>query len=176
MPKTRQQKEKLVVEITDKLNRSKSLVFADYQGLTMGQLLDLRQKLADAGAEFNVTKNNLLQIALKDAGIEITDGSFFSGPVATLFSYEDEVGGIKILTKSLKDYQMGSIKGGYLNGEILDQYKITKIASLPTRDELRAKTVGALGSPLYGIVGVLQANLRNLVYVLDQIKAVRGGE
>ena len=176
MPKTRQQKEELVVEITDKLNRSKSLVFADYQGLTMGQLLDLRQKLADAGAEFNVTKNNLLQIALKDAGIEITDGSFFQGPVATLFSYEDEVGAIKILTKSLKDFQVGKVKGGYLNGESLDEYKVIKIASLPSRDELRAKTVGALGSPLYGIVGVLQANLRNLVYVLDQVKATRGGE
>jgi len=61
-------------------------------------------------------------------------------------------------------------------GEFIDEYKVNRLATLPSKDELRAKVVGTLGAPLYGIVGVLQANLRNLVYALDQIRISRGGE
>jgi large subunit ribosomal protein L10 len=179
MPKTRLQKEETVVKLKDKLQRSKSVVFTDYQGMTMTQLSDLRNKLLDAQAEFSVTKNNLIKIALKDAlpnsNSQIPD-SVYSGSIATLFSYDDEINPIKILTKALKDNQVGQIKAGLLDGEFMDQYKVQKLASLPSKDELRAKVVGSLGSPLYGIVGVLQANLRNLVYALDQIRISKGGE
>jgi large subunit ribosomal protein L10 len=97
-------------------------------------------------------------------------------PVATLFAFGDEITPIKILTKSLKDTGIGKVKGGVMEGEYLDEYKINKLAQLPSKDELRAKVVGSLGAPLYGIVGVLQANIRNLVYALDQIRKSKGGE
>ncbi len=175
MPKTRQQKEDIATKITDKLGRSKSVVFADYQGLTMSELSVLRDQLRDLGAEFSITKNNLLKIALKNSQMTI-DEETLSGPVATLFSYEDEIAPIKVLVKALKDANKGKIKGGLMEGEFLDQYSITKLSALPSKDELRAKVVGSLGAPLYGIVGVLQANLRNLVYALDQIRVAKGGE
>lgn len=176
MPKTRAQKEETVQKLTDKFQRSKSIVFTDYKGMTMGQLSALRNQLADAQAEFSVTKNNLLKIAAKDAQVEITDEKVFEGPIATLFSYDDEINPIKILTKALKDNQVGQVKAGLLNGEFMDQYKVNKLATLPSKEELRAKVVGGLGAPLYGIVGVLQANLRNLVYALEQIRKSKGGE
>jgi large subunit ribosomal protein L10 len=169
MPKTKTQKQELVVEFTDKLTKAKSVVFADYKGLTMAQLSGLRNELRDQGAEFSVTKNNLIKIALKDSKANTPD-EVFEGPIATLFSYEDEISPIKALVKLLKDSGLGKVKGGIYEEEFMDQYKVIKLASLPGKDELRAKVVGSLGAPLYGIVGVLQANLRNLVYVLDQIK------
>lgn len=176
MPKTRVQKEQTVQELTDKLNKSNSVVFADYKGMTMSDLAALRSQLSEISAEFTVTKNNLIKLSLQNAGLEVKDEKVFSGPIATLFAYGDEITPLKILTKSFKDLQKGLVKAGIVNGEILSDSQVNKLAELPSKDELRAKVVGALGAPLYGIVGVLQANLRNLVYALDQIRIQKGGE
>lgn len=178
MPKTRQQKEESVTKLVDKVSKAKSLVFSDYKGLKMSQLVELRKNLRDQAAEFNITKNSLLKLALKQTNSPLLThhSSLFEGPVATLFSFGDEIAGIKILVKALKDAQIGKVKGGFLDGEALSEQEILKLSTLPTKDELRAKVVGALGSPLYGIVGVLQANLRNLVYALEQIRKQKGGE
>lgn len=176
MPKTRQQKEDLVTKLTEKLTQAKSVVFADYKGLTMAQLTDIRNKLRELGAEFTITKNSLLKLALNNSQLTINNSQLFQGPIASLFSYEDEIYPIKILVKALKDNQIGSIKLGVLNKEVMDSSMINRLAELPSKNELRAKIVGSLGSPLYGIVGVLQANLRNLVYALEQIKTMKGGE
>jgi large subunit ribosomal protein L10 len=176
MPKTRIQKEDAVAKLKVNLSKANSVVFTDYKGMTMSQLSDLRNKLREDSAELSVTKNNLIKIALKESSIEVLDEKVFEGPMATLFAYGEEIGPIKTLTKSLKDSQIGTVKGGLLNGEYMNSMQINKLATLPSRDELRAKVVGSLGAPLYGIVGVLQANLRNLVYALDQIRIAKGGE
>lgn len=176
MPKTRQQKEDLVKIFADKIRDSKSVVFTDYKGLTMAQMSDLRNKLRTNDAEFTVTKNALLDIALKNDGFESLPDDLQAGPTATLFSFGDEVAGIKDLVKALKDAGKGEIKGGYLNGQFLDKYSVTRLASLPTKLELQGKVVGLLNAPLVGMVNVLQGNLRNLVYALDQIRISKGGE
>ncbi|MDO8638162.1 MAG: 50S ribosomal protein L10 [Candidatus Daviesbacteria bacterium] len=172
MPKTKAQKIAKVADLTQKLGKAKSVVFADYQGLTMNQLSDLRNKLRDAGAEFEVTKNSLLNIALPASSLQVPASSL-EGPTATLFSYEDEIAPIKILVKAFKDAQKGSVKAGLLNNDILDALSITRLANLPTKLELQTKMVGSLSSPLYGLVNVLQGNLRGLVQALNQVKMQR---
>lgn len=179
MAKTKTQKQEDVKKLTGKLSRAKSVVFADYRGMTMGQLSDIRNKLQTQDAEFNVTKNTLLNLALKEAGLPTPPAEVEKGPTATLFSYNDEVSPIKTLVKALKDFQIGPsttlrIKGGFLDAMVLDSLAVNKLASLPSKQELQGQVVGLLASPLYGIVGVLQANIRNLVYALDQIKQQRG--
>lgn len=176
MPKTRSQKEEILKELTENVAKSRSLVFADYKGMTMSQLQALRHQLDELSAEFSVTKNNLLKIALKENGFKVDDDAVFEGPVATLFSFGDEIAPIKALTKAIKDNGVGKTKAGFLAQEFLTEAKVKQLADLPGKDELRAKVVGALGGPLYGIVGVLQANLRNLVYALEQIRKQKGGE
>lgn len=178
MPKTRVQKEEAVVMLTDKLSKAKSVVFADYKGMTMKQLSELRKALREQGAEFSITKNNLLKIALSKTNSELTTdhSELFSGPIATLFNFEDELSPLKTLTKAIKDNQIGSVKAGIMDGSFISDQEVIKLASLPTKDELRAQLVGSLGAPLYGIVSVLQANLRNLVYALDQVRKQKGGE
>lgn len=178
MPKTRQQKEDTVAKLTEKLGKARSVVFADYKGLTMGQLSNMRNQLAETGAEFTVTKNSLLGLALKTTNLSpVTHNPLLlQGPTATLFAYEEEINPIKILAKTLKEASMGSIKAGILNGEYLESFQVIKLSQLPSKDELRAKIVGGLGAPLYGLVGVLQGNIRNLVYAIDQIRIQKGGE
>lgn len=179
MPKTRQQKEDTVTKLIGNLTQAKSVVFADYKGMKTEQLEALRSQLSQSSAQFTITKNSLLKIALKNTCPGVIDDKVFEGPIATLFSYGDEIASIKVLAKALKDSQVGSIKGGLLNGEFLQGLQVSNLAQLPSKDELRAKVVGFLSSPLYGIVGVLQANLRNLVYALEQIRvrqlAEKGG-
>ncbi len=169
MPKTKAQKQEILTDLTERVAKSKSLVFADYQGMTMTQLQTLRRELDGINAQFSVTKNPLIKIALKENGLE-ADDAVFAGPVATLFSYGDEIAGIKALTKAIKDSGIGKTKAGFLNGEYLTDAEVNKLAQLPSKDELRAKVVGSLGAPLYGIVNVLQANIRNLVYTINAIK------
>ena len=168
MPKTRIQKEETVVKLKEKLEKSKALVFADYQGLTMSQLSEIRNKLYDQNAEFSITKNTLLNIAMPEVDLD--------GPTATLFAYDDQISPIKILVKSFKDFAVGKVKSGYLDGEALDAAKIMQLSTLPSKDELRGKVVGVLVAPLTGMVSVLQGNLKNLVYALNQIKIQKGGE
>lgn len=174
MAKTRQQKQETVTKLTDKLSRAKALVFADYKGLNMKQLSDLRDKLREVNSEFAVTKNTLLSRALPSSSFHLPSSSL-EGPTATLFAYDDEISPIKILVKTLKDLSLGKVKSGFLGSLSLDETKILQLASLPTKDELRAKTVGVLVAPLQGMVSVLSGNLRNLVYALSEIQKQRGG-
>lgn len=168
MAKTRAQKEENLKELRDKFSRAKSVVFADYRGMTMKQLSDLRDKLRDQDAEFTVTKNTLLERA--------TQNTTFEGPTATLFAYDDEISPIKLLVKALKDAGIGKVKAGLLGTETLDEFKVNQLAQLPTKDELRVKIVGVLIAPLQGMVSVLQGNLRNLVYALSEIQIRRLAE
>lgn len=176
MPKTRTQKQDLVIQLKDKLSKAKSVVFADYKGLKMSQLSILRKDLRDQKSEFTITKNSLLKLALSTIHHPPSTIQLFEGPIATLFSYDDEITPIKTLVKALKDNQTGKVKAGIFEGEFVSDLEIGKLAALPSKQELKVQVVGSLGAPLYGIVGVLQANLRNLVYVLDQIKNSKGGD
>ena len=132
MAKTRAQKEEILKQINDKLARAKSVVFADYKGLTMKQLSELRDKLYEQQAEFTITKNTLLSRALTQRHPELGSGSnqeipkqvrnddgLFSGPTATLFAYDDEISPIKLLVKTLRDAGIGKVKAGFLGADFL---------------------------------------------------------
>lgn len=168
--KTRQQKEEAVRQLADKIKKSKSVVLTDYKGMTMRHLSDLRKALDPLQAEFTVAKNTLLKIAFKQAELIEAPAEVTEGSTAVLFAYDDQITPLKALVKALKDASIGQLKGGFLDNEFLDATSLTKLSALPGKDELRAKVVGSLASPLIGMVGVLQGNLRNLVYAVDQIR------
>lgn len=175
MAKTKQQKIDTVKSLTQELEGAKSVVLTDYQGLTMNQLSKLRVELTDEEAKFSVVKNSLLSLALKQANLDVSQ-DIKVGPTAILLSQGDEVSPIKVLVKTLKDLGVGKIKAGFLGRDFLDSIAITRLASLPSKLELQGKVVGTLAAPLIGLANVLQGNLRNLVYALDQIKIKKGGE
>ncbi len=176
MAKTRAQKEEQLTHLADKLRSAKSVIFADYRGLTMSQLSDLRSKLASEEAQLLVTKNTLMELALKSTRLPQTSNNIQTGPTATLFAFGDEISPLKILVRAFKDNGLGKVKGGFLDNAFMDEYAMVRLSTLPGKQELRGKTVSILAAPLQGMVGVLQANLRNLVYALDQIRISKGGE
>lgn len=160
-----------VENLATKLEKSKSVVLADYKGLTVAQITKLRNQISDSGAEMKVTKNTLLSLALTKAGFpkeEIKDQLL--GPTATIFSYEDEVAPLKITAEFGKDNQFPSFKAGFLGKTFLSADKVKELSQLPSREVLLAKLVGTLNAPLYGLAVVLQGNLRKLVYVLKAIE------
>jgi large subunit ribosomal protein L10 len=162
-------KEATLVEIKEKISKAKSLVMTDYRGLTMVQLSELRSTLGESG-EFSVTKNTILARALNEAGMMDVTADTFAGPTAVLFSYEDEVGPIKVLTKfSTTANSLPTIKCGVIDSAVLDAARVVQLSKLPGKQELRGQVVGTLAAPLSGFVSVLNGNIRNLVYALQAI-------
>lgn len=161
------QKEHKVSVIAEKIAKSKSLVFADYRGMTVAQFSDLRQKVKAVGGEIEVTKNTLLTRALQNLKFKITNDKL-EGPTATLFSYQDEIAPLKALSDLAKNFGLPKIKAGFLNHEYIDADELEQLSKLPSKEVLAGQVIGGLASPLYGITSVLQANIRNLVSILDQ--------
>ena len=167
--KTREDKEKIVSGLKNRLQNAASYVISDYHGLSVSQMQELKNSLSEVGAEFSVAKNTLLKLSAKEAKKEI-DERALEGPTAVLFSGPDPIESIKKLVEFIKKYELPKIKSGTFEGKLLNKDEILAISRIPGRQELYAKVVGRLGSPIYGIVGVLNANLRNLLYVLNAIR------
>ena len=113
-------------------------------------------------------KNTLTSIAIKDMGYNLNE--FLKGPTAVAFSYEDPVAPAKVLVDFAKTHKQLEIKAGVIEGKVADKDVIGELAKMPPKEQLLANTVGAIQSPLYGIVGVLQGTLRDMVYTLQAIQ------
>lgn len=165
----RAEKEALVQEIVEKLSSSKSVVVTDYKGLDVAEITELRKKLREAGVEYKVIKNTLARIAAKKAEMEDLN-ELFIGPTAIAFGIEDAVAPAKVLVDFAKEHDELEIKGGALDGALINVDKVKALAEIPPREVLLAKALGSMKSPLTGLVNVLTGNLRGLVQVLNQIK------
>lgn len=160
----KQQKIEAVLELKEKLAKSKSLVLADYRGLTHQQLEQIKKGLKVVGAEFIVIKNTLLKKAA-DTKYQIPDTDL-EGPSATLFSYEDEIAPLSVLAKFIKSFGLPKIKIGFINDKAYDEKQVLQIAALPSREVLMATLAAGLKSPIYGLHYALQWNLRKLDLIL----------
>lgn len=156
-------------ELAGKVERAKSITFADYRGLTAEQFADLRRKIKTQGGEMIVTKNTLVLRALEKHGHKISIDDL-EGPTATIFAYEDEIGPIREVADSAKLTELPKFKLGFFGHDLMDVAALNELAKLPGKNILQGKLVGILSSPIYGIVSVLAANISNLVYALDQIR------
>jgi len=153
-------------EIKDKKSKAKMVFFAHYHGLKNNQINDLRERVRSVGGEMVVAKNTLLRIAFGKSDDTLNT---LIGPTATFFSYDDEITTLKVVADFAKDNELPSLTAGYLDNKIINADEVVKLSKLPGKQELQAKLVGSISSPLYGIVNVLQGNIRNLVYVLKAI-------
>lgn len=172
MAKTKEQKTEIIDKITKELNEAKSAVLIDYKGLKVKDSEDLRKLLRAKGATLNVAKNTLVKIALKKEGIEF-DESIFKKPVAIAFSKDDEVAPAKEISLFAKKNEAVEILGGILEKKMIDGESVKRLAELPSKEELLAKAVGSIASPLSGMVNVLSGNLRSLVNVLKNIEKAK---
>jgi large subunit ribosomal protein L10 len=166
--KTRAQKSAEVSELTEEIGKANNAFLIDFKGITVPQVTELRKQVRDTKSGYVVVKNTLALIALKDSPI-VAMREQFTGPTAIAFNATDAVGLAKALTKFAKDVPAVRFKGAMLDGQIVPTEQIQTIATLPSREELVAKLLYVLQSPMRGLATVLQANIRNLAVVLDQI-------
>ena len=165
---TRAQKSAEVSELTQEIGKASNAFLIDFKGITVPQVTELRKQVRETKSGYLVVKNTLALLALKDSPI-VAMREQFSGPTAIAFNATDAVVLAKALTKFAKDVPAVRFKGALLNGQVVPAEQIQAIASLPTREELVAKLLFLLQSPIRGLVTVLQGNIRNLAVVLDQI-------
>lgn len=149
---------------------AKVAVVADYKGLTVEEITELRRSLQDNKADLTVTKNTLCKLASKGTDFEAI-AEFMHGPTAIAFGFGDEVGAAKVLNKFIKENKKGEILGAVLDGNVLSADEAKKLASMPSKEELIAKILGSINSPASGIVnsvnGVMSALVRAVAAVRD---------
>lgn len=163
----RDEKTRVIEGLTERL-RSGSAVLVDYKGINVAQSTELRARSRESGVEFVVAKNTLTRRAADAAGIEGLE-EYLVGPTALAFS-EDPVVGAKVMAEFADRVESFVLKGGLLEGErILDQEGVVALSRLPGRDQLLAQLLGAIQAPVAGLVTVLNAPLRNLAAVLNQV-------
>jgi len=165
MPKTKAKKEEIIAKLETQLASAKAAVLVNYKGMKVSETEELRKILREKGVSFNVTKNTLAKIVLTKHGIEF-DESFFEHPIAIAFAASDEVVAAREIELFAKKNQAVEILGGILENKMIDTAMVKRLAALPSREELLAKIVGSIASPLSGMVNVLSGNLRGLVNVL----------
>jgi len=170
MPVSRQQKEEILQKLVDQFSKSQSVVFADYRGLGVTQMSELRGKLREGNAGMTVAKKTLIGLAADQSGLGAIDPSYMEGPVAVTFSYEDPLSGIKILFNFAKENENLKLLGGVMDGKVVGPDKINQLAKLPGRDELLAKLVGTMNAPISGFVGISNNLIAGLVRVLNGYK------
>ncbi len=162
-------KEAVVAELSDAFGRSVLTILTDYRGLSVPDLQTLRASLRESQAEMKVAKNTLTKIAAHGNEIDGLDESLV-GPTALVFAWDDPAQPAKVIRDFARSSGILSIKVGLMDGEVLSAEQITAIADLPSRDELIAKVVGGIASPLYGLVNVMSGPARSLAYVLQARK------
>jgi large subunit ribosomal protein L10 len=164
----KQEKERVVAELTERLRSTDTMIVADYRGLTMSEIDELRTKLLETGARFSVVKNTLTRLAAEAAGTkELLD--FVEGPtaIAVLDAEGDPVAAAKVLSETARRHDVLVIKGGILDGAVVSDAEVKSLATLPPTDVLHAQLVSAVSGPLMMIVGLFTAPVRDLVNIVD---------
>jgi large subunit ribosomal protein L10 len=164
----KEDKERVVAELTERLKTSETLLVADYRGLTMPQIDELRSLLLESGARFTVVKNTLTRRAAEAAGAEALL-ALLEGPSAIAFleTDGDMVAAAKALADSARETKVLAIRGGVMQGRTVSAEEIETLATLPPVDVLRAQVLGAVVAPLTTFLALVNAPLQNLIGLID---------
>ncbi len=160
-------KEAMLAEIQDRMSRASIAISADYRGLTVAQITELRRALRPADVEVKVVKNTLASMAAEQAG-RPEMAQLLQGPTALAIGFGDPIAPVKALTEHLRAKRLQiTIHGGWLEGKVLSQREVESLATMPSREQLIADVVGKLQSPLYNLAGLLQASMRNFAGLVE---------
>lgn len=155
-----------VASLTDKMSRMQLAVVADYRGLTVAEIADLRAKLREHGTELIVAKNTLLRLAARETGCEAIE-PLLQGPTAISFSYDDPAKVAKTWNDYLRTTTKVTVRGTMLGKSLLRDNGLEAVTKMPSREKVQADLLGALVAPLAGMVGLLDAPAANLVGIID---------
>ena len=165
----RAQKEQVVEEITARLNEAEAIFAIDYRGISVPQAAELRGALREADASFNIVKNRLAKLAAEQAGREGLD-EMLEGPTALTYVKGDVVTAAKAISTFNREHEILTYKGGFMDGETLDEDRFKDLARLPALDVMHGQLVGMAAAPLTGLVRGLGSMISGLAVALGQIQ------
>lgn len=165
----KENKRQIVTDLMEKMSKAEGIILAEYKGLTVADLTELRIKLRRIQGELRILHNRLAKIAIKDIAGSEPLAVYFKGPTAAAITYGDPV----LLAKTVKEFAGGKealkIKAGFVSGRFLESPEITRLSKLPSRETLICHLVGLVSSPLRRLVTALSQPQRGLVVALAQI-------
>jgi len=165
----RAEKSTEIESLKARFSKSLMTILADYKGLSVASLTDLRNNLRQRDSSFKVVKNRLAKIAIQDTPAKVLD-EHFVGTTAVATTETDPAGPAKVIVDFAKENESLKIKAGYLDGKLIDLNEIKALANLPAKEELIAKLMGSMLAPASNLVSVLVQIPRQLVNVLSAIK------
>lgn len=157
-----------VDNLTEELRLAKSVVLINFAGLTVKNQRELKKRLKEVGARMVVVKNTLLKRAGEAAKIdkELFSDSVLEGQTALILTTGEPIAPLSILGKFAKEFEVPSLKVGFVEGAFQDTEALRRLSNLPPRDALLGQLLGTLMGPMYGLTGSLRANLQKLIYIL----------
>lgn len=166
---TKAQKQKIIEDLKDKIAKQKAMVLVGITGLKVKDISELRKKLKAVNGNLKVAKKTLIEKAFKENNLEF-DKKRYKEEIALAFGFQDEILPAKTVYQVSKENEKLKILGGFLERKFKEAGEIITLAQLPTKEELWAKLVGSIASPISGLANVLQGNIKGLMHVLSKIK------
>ena len=160
------QKKQVVADLVECLKNAQAGVLFDYRGLTVEQDTALRNELRSAGVQYHVVKNTLTSRAAKEVGLEALD-PILNGPTALAMSVDNPVAPAKIIAEFAKKHEALEVKAGFMDGAVMSVAEVNTLAATPTREELLAKMMGSMKSPISGLVRLLNTIVEGGVEMVD---------
>jgi len=162
------EKESIVSDIIKEMNESLSVIMVDYRGLTVEQDTELRVALRKEGVSYKVLKNTLVTKAVQQMGNDAAV-EYLSGPTAIAFCKNDYASGAKVICEFATKFKNLTVKGGIVDGNVIDEAGVDTLAKMPNKEELVGMVLRGFNAPITGFVNVLNGNIRGLVVALNAI-------
>ena len=158
----------VVAELKETLGKSNAGVVTSYQGVPTTEIVNLRHKLRDAKLELKVVKNTMIRLAAKEAGKDFMSTHFNDGATAVVLGFDDVSAPARVLTQFIASSGLNlTVSGGFLEDRWLSVKEVNTLATLPSKNELVAKVLGGLQSPIAGLVQSLSSPMLGIVYALN---------
>ena len=167
---TKDQKGEILKELVEKMKSAKSVIFADFKGVSVKEMKGLKKEMKKQGVNFQVAKKTLLKLAAKEAGYAEIPDDVIEGPVGAAFSMEDEIVAAKLISQFAKKNQNLKLRGALFDGKVLSIAETKQLSTIPGRPELIAKLLYLIKYPIQGFHDVLQNTIGGFVRVLGAIK------
>lgn len=162
-------KKDIVNQLTEDLKSSEAILVSGYSGISVNDLTTLRKSLTKEGLKGRVIKNSMVSRTLDSLGYDYPS-EVIKGQNIYFYTESDVANLTKIISDYNKENENLTIKGGFLNGDFIDQEQIKTLAKLPSKEQLIAKVIGLIKSPISGLVGTLSNPINSFVSVLNNIK------
>lgn len=164
-----EKKRQIVAELVEKFQKANGFYLVDFMGMNVESAVIFRRDLKRSSMELKVAKNSLIQRALLQVGSFNIPEAKFKGATGVIFGYDDPVAPAKVIKEQFEKNNKPSLKAAVIEGVFYDGSQLKQLASLPTKPQLISSILGSLNAPIAGIVGSINAVMRDVAYLVEEV-------